>query len=199
MHDSWVLSTERTPDQFRIRLDCHSADIFACALSRVLGLEQSRSEKVIELIAEDALLVRWLRMTPEGKMLSSRHEWARVSPEKLATKEKFSLGLDTFMYDWFENQGDRVQWIVMIGTDPPNSKQLGSDLYILVDCERVYAEDHRLSGFIQDYGKAVQPVWEDALRSTEDIWYTDGMAQFISGRLAYHELTGSDFPGCKLG
>ncbi len=198
MHDSWVLSTERTPEQFRIRLDCHSADIFACALSRVLSLAQSKTEKVIELIAEDALLVRWLRMTPEGKMLSCRHEWAQTSPEKLATTEKFSLGLDTFMYDWFENQENRVQWIVMIRTETPKSRRLDSNLYILVDGERVYAEDHRLSGFIQDYGPSVQPVWEDALQSTEDIWYTDGMAQFISHRLAHHSLTASDFSGGKL-
>lgn len=190
MHDSRVIAVERTPSLIRVRLDDINTEDFARALAHVLEIERPVSRWPVDLLFHKPVYMRAAHYDPESKL-----RFADI--DKIHSDEPQSG--DEFLYDWFFQQDGRIQWIAEIWLHPRRSERLSQAVYLMIDCEKATAEDHRAAALEKSFGPAVRSIWSDYLSGTDvgdsphglAIW--DDMIAFIRRRLAHYQFTKSDF------
>lgn len=184
MHDSWVEWIKRTPGELRIRVNNDLAQHYVGQIAEMLGIhiptflnttyrrdidkgtQPTDWLAPVDLIFDDPVYVNAVRQAPEGKLRWS--EWEDVGRRK----EPFEA--DPFLYDWFFEQDGRIQCVVAIWAHRPG-RWLSTTLYLLIDCARVRAEDHRERAIRDLLGPAAADVWNDFLNGVdiggaEDKW-----------------------------
>lgn len=177
MHDSWVEWAKRDQNQLKIRVNNDFAQHFVQQICQMLGihvstflntkyrqdidLAQQGPDLVtpVDLVFEDVCYVNSVRYGPGGTL-----RWAEW--RNLGRRER-TYEADAFLYDWFFQQGGRIQWICEIW-NPTSSNALSSSQFLLVDCSLARAEDGRSKAIGDVFPQAVTDIWNDLL-SGEDL------------------------------
>lgn len=182
MHDSWLVGSKRTGSEYVLTLSCFFASIFAENLGSILGL---RPDQIywnftgpfrVNLCCHGVTYQRTASEEAGGWL-----KYFRIPPH-----EYKSYNDGAFLYDWFEQQDDRIQWIVELN--------LGPTFYVLTDCSSVSATDLREVDLVTAFGPNVSEVWKDVLNAskTVDLHYVL-VGEEIQKSMAAHGLTPQDF------
>jgi len=182
MHDSWLVGSKRAGSEYVLTLSCFFASIFAENLADILGhrLKQQCWDFTgpfrVHLSCHDVTYQRTASGDTGGWL---KH--FRIPPHNFTS---YSDG--TFLYDWFEQQDNRIQWIVELN--------LGPTVYVLTDCSSVSATDLREVDLVTAFGPNVSEVWKDVLNAskTVDLHYVL-VRKEIQKSMAAHSLTPKDF------
>ncbi len=190
MHDAYVLGHERDGAQLTVRLLCNYAIDFVSILADLLEVETVDGIWPVHLVCHDVKYVRWARSTREGYLRWAAPKWRDVS----------DLGrADTLLFDSFEEQDGRLQWIVEFHAPAGQTKELGSTLLLAVDCARVSAIDLRLPALIARFGPKIEPVWQAAMAKPTilnhgfRIWHHKDMFDAVDAELKARGFTAADF------
>lgn len=187
MHDSWLVDSKRAGSEYVLTVSCFYASIFAENLASIIGL---RPEHLywnfsgpfrVNLCCHG---VTYQRTATEGIDGWLKH--FRIPPHEFK-----SYNDGTFLYDWFEQQDDRIQWIVELN--------LGPSVYVLTDCSAVSATDLREIDLVTAFGPKVRNVWNDVLEASKnaDLHYFL-VGEAIHKSMAAHGLSTQDFDTTKF-
>jgi hypothetical protein len=182
MHDSWLVGSQRTGSEYVLTLSCFFASIFAENLGSILGL---RPEQIywnftgpfrVNLCCHGVTYQRTASEETGGWL-----KYFRIPPH-----EYKSYNDGAFLYDWFEQQDNRIQWIVELN--------LGPAVYVLTDCSSLSATDLREVDLVRAFGPNVSEVWKDVLNAskTVDLHYVL-VREEIQKSMSAHGLTPQDF------
>jgi len=191
MHDSWVMGLERTPEAVRLTLDSINADIFAIGLADVLLVDRVRRQWPVDLLFHDPVYMRAARYKPDGGLtFFDTRQFKSVEPQK---------GLQ-FLNDWFFEEDGRLQWIAGIDVSEWRRRpNLSHSAFLMIDCKRVSAVDRCADALQKAFGKAVLPLWQDAITGIDvgdkpyGCWSMPTMESFLLRRLSHHGLKRADF------
>ena len=190
MHDSWVLGVERTNCVLRVRLDSINADIFAIGLAKVLETSRSEAPWPINLLLHDPVYVRAARHEPSGALRYA---------DPYETRNENRQRADQFLYDWFFDEGGRVQWIAEIWAWRRELGHGSTAKFLMVDASRATAWDGRRSALEQAFGSPAGLLWQDALDGIDvgdapyGPWSAPTMEDFLLRRMAARGLLRGDF------
>ena len=183
MHDSWLVGSKRAGSEYSLTLSCFFASIFAENLGSILCL---RPDQIywdfsgpfrVNLCCHG---VTYQRTATEESGGWLKH--FRIPPHEFK-----SYNDGTFLYDWFEQQDNRIQWIVELNLGPKR-------VYVMTDCSSVSATDLRGVDLLAAFGPNVLEVWNDVLAASkkEDLHYVL-VGEAIQKSMAARGLTPQDF------
>jgi len=190
MHDSWVISIDCSPDTVRLSLDCINTDIFVLDLVAEVGIERVPSRWPVDLVLHEPVFMRTARYAPNGALRFEDYR-SLGSPEPQKG--------DAFLHDWFFEEDDRIQWVAEIYSRRQQTHKLSSSVFLMVDCRRVSAVDHRADAIEKAYGPSARIVWNEVLHGNElmppyeGIWGMNCMRDFINERMKLCGFRRSDF------
>ena len=190
MHDSWILTMERTRDVLRVRLNSIQARDFMAILAAELDLPRVEEPWPVDLLLHDPAYVRAARIDRTGGL---RFE----DPYRLG--EGKGLTTAEFLYDWFWEQEGRIQWIAQLYTGDRWRAALSNEVFLMVDCARASAVDLCDVAMERAYGPAARMLYEEARANGENLeepfnlWNEHGLMDSLPDRLAAHGLTKTDF------
>ncbi|MEI7576200.1 MAG: hypothetical protein WCK51_04855 [Armatimonadota bacterium] len=163
MHDSWVISQERTGDHIRIELDSIEGNVFCSQYGLWLDVEFPEPLMPVELYCHDVRYARWARHDKTGWLKFAEPEFREIDPTRTMS--------DSFTYDFFFEQDGRIQWIALIRAWPRYSDWHISDLFLMADCSGVSAVDHRANVILNHFGAKAGLMWHQFFNQTEfDAW-----------------------------
>ncbi len=182
MHDSWLVGSERKDQTYNLTVSCIFATVFAENLGDILGLHPKG--------------LHWHFAGPFRVILSCHDiyyqrtaeldlsDWLKFYRIELPEFKNFEQG--TFLFDWFEEQDDRIQWIVNLWIK-------GENVYVLTDCKSLSATDLREVDLTKAFGPNVAKVWADVRNATEKDWHYVLVRKEIQKSMTAHGLTPQDF------
>ncbi len=182
MHDSWLVGSERKGGEYNLTVSCIFATVFAENLGNILGLHPERLHwhfagpfRVI-LSCHDIYYQRNADLDPSG--------WLKFYRIELPEFKNFTQG--TFLFDWFEEQDGRIQWVVNLWIKMEN-------VFVLTDCKSLSATDLREVDLTKAFGPNVAKVWADVRNATEKDWHYVLVRKEIQKSMTAHGLTRKDF------
>ena len=190
MHDSQILGIEREERVLRVRLDSINADIFAIGLADVLEVPRVDARWPVDLLLADPIYVRAARYDAKGAL--------RYADPYEVLAGNWQTG-DRFLYDWFFEEDDRLQWIAELQAFRRGQDALSDNKMLMVDCSRATALDRRRSTLEAAFGLAAGTLWQEALDGVDvgdapyGPWSVPTMESFLMRRMAAHGLTREDF------
>lgn len=190
MHDSWVLGVRRSDAALRVTLDRDWTDAFAGSLASVLGVEPVDARWPVDLVLHEPTYVRAARYDPRGAL-------RYADPCGFAAEER--QGGDQFLYDWFFEEGGRLQWVADLWAYREPRQRLSTSVYLMVDCARASAEDRCADALATAYGPPAGRLYGDAVgggageRIDFNVWDVALTEAYLRRRIAAHGLTRADF------
>ena len=184
MHDSTLLGIERTGSDLRVRLGSVHARDFARALANVLGVPPKPEIYPVTLVLHDVRYVRAAHADLRGGLRF-------VDWESLEETE--------FLYDWFFEQGNRLQWIAQIWRGQQGHGYDWANVYLMVDCVRASAEDLSPDVFARLHGPPAAQIYRDAVAGIDerpiefDVFDSAETEKYIRRRMAVHGSLQGEF------
>ncbi|CAN1559699.1 hypothetical protein MCEMSE15_02594 [Fimbriimonadaceae bacterium] len=182
MHDSWLVGSERKGGEYNLTVSCIFATVFAENLGDILGLHPEglhwhfAGPFRVVLSCNDIYYQRTADLELNG--------WLKFYRIEIPEFKSFEQG--TFLFDWFEEQDGRIQWVVNLWIKMEN-------VFVLTDCKSLSATDLREVDLIKAFGPNVAKVWADVRMATERDWHYELVHSEIQKSMIVHGLTPKDF------
>ena len=171
LHDSWLLGIERDRDKLTVSVDSIAGMIFRQEMAALLGIEEPDIPFQVNMVCHGVKYFASRGVTPDGSL--TWKDWKNIQKQ------------DSFRWDWFYEQEDRLQWLAELWMW--RSEKMSMDQFLLVDCSHVSALDLTRQGAIKAFGEEYAPLWESVVERINDatmdsILYLDGMNAFLVER-----------------
>jgi hypothetical protein len=163
MHDSWVIGVHRNADQIRIELDSIEGNVFCTQYGLWLDVEFPEPLMPVELHCHDVCYARWARHDKRGWLKHAEPRFRLIDPSRTES--------DSFGFDFFHEQGGRIQWTAIFRAWKGWNGGLDSDLYLMADCASLTAVDRRSQALDQHFGSPVASMWDEYFnQSAFSVW-----------------------------
>ena len=173
---SYVIGTNRIADRFEIHLFDVNVYSFVWEYSEVKGIEIEDCRARVVLVFEGINYANSVRPDPEGWLKHADVSTWRTTDDLKAT--------DRLLCDWFYEQDGSIQWIGVFMKFEANLSWPQNDVYILIDCKRVYARDERATAINKIAGDECLQLWQefDELTRSGEL-HPSKRNQFLNERL----------------
>jgi hypothetical protein len=148
---SYVIRTERIGDRFEVHFYDRSTHGFVWEYGEVKGLELDVCRARVVLVFEGISYANSVRPDPEGWLKHAEITSWRPTDDLMATYR--------LLCDWFYEQDGSIQWIWEFMKVDENMSWPQNDVYILIDCKRVYARDQRDEAIRKVAGDECLQLW----------------------------------------
>lgn len=132
LHDGFILGVEQTPNRIELSISNMELEEFAYQFYTETSQARDFGKSPVRLVFEGVSYANAVRPDLEG--------WLKWDDWK-----HWKVNQDSFLRCWFHQEGGKLQWVGQFFTFRSGKEKSSTDLYILIDCERVsaYPESER--------------------------------------------------------
>jgi hypothetical protein len=189
LHDSQFLGISTQKSTITVSINDIAAEVAVYDIYKYLLIERPHIPIPVDVIFEDTVYFTSLRYDPTFKLI-----YDNIASLKPCLRQ-FEMN---FLYDWFFEEGGRIQWVAQVNSGKVGRK-LSYPIFILIDCARAKAVDRRLPALKKLFGPNIVPLWNDYLNHvdfpepfSDYPVHTGGFIDYFSRRLPVHGLTWND-------